>query len=64
MSLNIEDARSIVFELAAMALTDGPISEEYYEEVMLRRRELLEFLDHQHELLHGRRNPLLDDPHP
>jgi len=64
MSLNIEDARSIVFELSAMAITDGPISEEFYEEVLLRRRELLDFIDHQHELLHGRRDPLLDDPHP
>jgi len=64
MSLNIEDARTIVFELSAMAITDGPISEEFYEEVLLRRRELLSFIDHQHELLHGRRDPLLDDPHP
>lgn len=64
MSLNVEDARSIVFELADMALTEGRISEEIYETVMLRRRELLQFLDHQHELLHGRRDPLLDDPHP
>lgn len=64
MSINIEDARSIVFELSAMAITDGPISEEFYEEVLLRRRELLDFIDHQHELLHGRRDPLLDDPHP
>jgi len=64
MSLNIEDARAIVFELSAMAITDGPISEEFYEEVLLRRRELLDFIDHQHQLLHGRRDPLLDDPHP
>ncbi len=65
MSLNIEDARSIVYELSAMALSkEGRISEEWYETVMLRRRELLQFLDHQHELLHGRRDPLLDDPHP
>ncbi len=64
MSLNIEDARSIVFELSAMAITDGPISEEFYEEVLLRRRELLDFIDHQHELLHGRRDPMKEDPHP
>jgi hypothetical protein len=64
MSLNIEDARSIVFELSAMAITDGPISEEFYEEVLLRRRELLQFIDHQDQMLHGRRDPLLDDPHP
>ena len=65
MSINIEDARSIVYELSAMALSkEGRISEEWYETVMLRRRELLQFLDHQHELLHGRRDPLLDDPHP
>jgi hypothetical protein len=64
MSLNIEDARSIVFELSAMAITDGPISEEFYEEVLLRRRELLSFIDHQDQMLHGRRDPLLDDPHP
>jgi hypothetical protein len=64
MSLNIEDARAIVFELSAMAITDGPISEEFYEEVLLRRRELLQFLDHQHELLHGRRDSMKDDPHP
>jgi len=64
MSLNIEDARTIVFELSAMAITDGPISEEFYEEVLLRRRELLQFIDHQHELLHGRRDPLKEDPHP
>jgi len=65
MSLNIEDARAIVYELSAMALTEGrPMSEEWYEEVMLRRRELLDFIDHQHQLLHGRRDPLLDDPHP
>jgi hypothetical protein len=66
MSLNIEDARAIVYELSAMAfLTRGSLSpSERYEKVMLRRRELLQFLDHQHELLHGRRDPLLDDPHP
>jgi hypothetical protein len=64
MSLNIEDARTIVFELSAMAITDGPISEEFYEEVLLRRRELLQFIDHQDQMLHGRRDPLLDDPHP
>ncbi len=64
MSLNVEDARSIVFELADMALTEGRISEEIYETVMLRRRELLQFLDHQHEMLHGRRDPLKEDPHP
>jgi hypothetical protein len=64
MNLNIEDARSIVFELSAMAITDGPISEEFYEEVLLRRRELLDFIDHQHELLHGRRDPMKEDPHP
>lgn len=64
MSLNIEDARAIVFELSAMAITDGPISEEFYEEVLLRRRELLDFIDHQHELLHGRRDPMKEDPHP
>jgi hypothetical protein len=64
MSINIEDARSIVFELSAMAITDGPISEEFYEEVLLRRRELLSFLDHQDQMLHGRRDPLKEDPHP
>jgi hypothetical protein len=65
MSLNIEDARSIVFELAAMALTDGPISEEFYEEVMLRRRELLQFIDHQHQVIGAAvYDQLLDDPHP
>jgi hypothetical protein len=65
MSLNIEDARSIVYEFTAMALSkEEHISEEWYEEVMLRRRELLDFIDHQHELLHGRLDPLLDDPHP
>jgi hypothetical protein len=65
MSLNIEDARSIVFELTAMALSkEERISEEWYEEVMLRRRELLDFIDHQDRMLHGRIDPLLDDPHP
>ncbi len=66
MSLNIEDARAIVFELSAMAIfARGSLSpSEQYEEVMLRRRELLDFIDHQHQLLHGRRDPLLDDPHP
>jgi hypothetical protein len=64
MSPNIQDARSIVFELAALALTDKPITEDVYEAVMLRRRELLQFLDHQDQMLHGRRDPLLDDPHP
>lgn len=65
MSLNIEDARTIVYELTAMALIkEERISEEWYENVLLRRRELLDFIDHQHQLLHGRRDPLLDDPHP
>ncbi len=64
MSLNIEDARTIVFELSAMAITDGPISEEFYEEVLLRRRELLDFIDHQDQMLHGRRDPMKEDPHP
>jgi hypothetical protein len=65
MSLNIEDARTIVFELSAMALSrERPMSEEWYETVILRRRELLQFIDHQHELLHGRRDPLKEDPHP
>jgi hypothetical protein len=66
MSLNIEDARAIVYELSAMAIfTRGSLSpSERYETVMLRRRELLQFLDYQQELLHGRRDPLLDDPHP
>jgi hypothetical protein len=65
MSINIEDARTIVFELTAMALSrEERITEETYENVMLRRSELLDFIDHQHQLLHGRRDPLLDDPHP
>lgn len=64
MSLNIEDARSIVFELCEYALSDSFVDQDDYETIMLRRRELLQFLDHQHELLHGRRDPLLDDPHP
>lgn len=64
MSLNVEDARSIVFELCEYALSDSFVDEEDYERIMLRRRELLNFLDHQYELLHGRRDPLLDDPHP
>lgn len=65
MSLSIEDARHIVFELSTMALTrDARISEEWYEEVLLRRRELLQFLDHQDEMLHGRPDPLKEDPHP
>jgi hypothetical protein len=65
MSLNIEDARTIVYELTAMALSkEERISEEWYETVMLRRRELLQFLDHQDRMLHGRIDPLLDDPHP
>ena len=64
MSLNIEDARTIVFELCEYALSDSFVDQDDYETIMLRRRELLEFLDHQHELLHGRRDPLLDDPHP
>ena len=64
MNLNIEDARTIVFELTSMALDHGPISDEFYETIMLRRRELLNFLDHQHELLHGRRDPMKEDPHP
>jgi len=65
MSLNIEDARSIVYELSAMALSrERSMSEEWYETVMLRRRELLQFIDHQHELLHGRRDPMKEDPHP
>ncbi len=65
MSLNIEDARTIVYELTAMALIkEERISEEWYENVLLRRRELLDFIDHQDQMLHGRRDPLLDDPHP
>ena len=66
MSLNIEDARSIVHELSAMAtFAKGSLSpSERYETVMLRRRELLQFIDHQDQMLHGRRDPLLDDPHP
>jgi hypothetical protein len=65
MSLNIEDARTIVYELTAMALSkEERISEEWYEEVLLRRRELLQFIDHQDQMLHGRRDPLFDDPHP
>jgi hypothetical protein len=66
MSLNIEDARSIVYELGAMAIfaVDNLSPSERYEEVMLRRRELLDFIDHQDQLLHGRRDPLKDDPHP
>jgi hypothetical protein len=66
VSINIEDARAIVHELSAMAtFARGSRSpSEQYEEVMLRRRELLQFIDHQHELLHGRRDPMKDDPHP
>lgn len=66
MSLNIEDARSIVFELSAMALSkEERISEEWYEEVMLRRRELLQFIDHQHQVIGAAvYDQLLDDPHP
>ncbi len=65
MSLNIEDARSIVFELAAMALADGPMTEEFYEGVLLRRRELLQFIDHQHQVLGAVvYDHLFDDPHP
>jgi hypothetical protein len=65
MSINIEDARTIVFELTAMALSrEERITEETYENVMLRRRELLNFIDHQERMLHGRLNPFLDDPHP
>jgi hypothetical protein len=65
MSINIEDARSIVYELTDMALSkEERITEEWYETVTLRRRELLNFIDHQHQMLHGRRDPLLDDPHP
>lgn len=65
MSIHIEEARSIVCELTAMALSrERPMSEEWYEEVMLRRRELLAFIDHQDQMLHGRRDPMKDDPHP
>jgi len=65
MSINIEDARTIVFELTAMALSkEERITEETCENVMLRRRELLNFIDHQERMLRGRLNPFLDDPHP
>jgi hypothetical protein len=40
------------------------VNQDDYETIMRRRRELLQFLDHQHELLHGRRDPLKDDPRP
>jgi hypothetical protein len=54
-----------VFELSEYAVNRYCfVNQDDYETIMRRRRELLQFLDHQHELLHGRRDPLLDDPHP
>jgi hypothetical protein len=64
MSINIEDARSIVFELSEYAVSDSFVNQDDYETIMRRRRELLQFIDHQDQMLHGRRDPLLDDPHP
>jgi hypothetical protein len=65
MSLNIEDARTIVFELSEYAVNRYCfVNQDDYETIMRRRRELLQFIDHQDQMLHGRRDPLLDDPHP